>query len=229
MILERMVTRIQDRTQSNNIGSIIDELNSAQDFVWNRIITNNANILKVDNCQITLAAQTSSYDLAANVTSGTLIEIKWLGVQFSGDTVFNPVTWIDSSNDNFIAADQSAQPASSSPVFASSENFNKVRFAPPLPSGTVLRVDYIYAPVDLSLPTRTTSDLPFIVHEAITDKATAQTYVNIDDMTRAQYWEVQATSKLMSAQNVLNRRQYQQQPRIRSSSQRGSFGNWGPF
>lgn len=224
MILERMITRIQDRTQSNNIGSIIDELNSAQDFIWNRIITNNSNILKVDNCQLTMAAQTSSYDLGANVTSGTLVAIKWLGTMFSGETIFNPVGWIDSSSDQFLLADQSTQAATNSPVFAASENFTQVRFAPPLPAGTVIRVDYIYTPTDLSLSANILSDLPNIVHEAMTDKATAQTFMNIDDGSRAAYWEGQARDKLMSAQNSLRRRQYQQTPQTRSSTASG----WGP-
>lgn len=229
MILTRQITRIQDRTQSNNIGSIIDELNSAQDFVWNRIITNNANILKVDNCQLTMAAQTSSYDLGTNVTTGTLVAIKWLGTKFSGETVFNPVGWVDSSSDAFILADQSTQAATNSPVLCASENFTQVRFAPPLPSGTVLRCDYIYTPTDLSLSSNIISDLPAIVHEAMTDKATAQTFINIDDLTRASYWEGQALSKLVSAQNSLRRRQYQQTPQTQSSLTTGYGSNYrGP-
>lgn len=217
MILERMITRIQDRTQANNIGSIIDELNSAQDFIWNRIITNNSNILKVDNCELTMAAQTSSYDLGANVTPGTLVAIKWLGTKFQSETVFNPVGWIDSSSDQFLLADQSTQAATNSPVYCASENFTQVRFAPPLPAGTMIRVDYIYTPTYLNLSGSIVSELPAIVHEAMTDKATAQTFINIDDSARAAYWEGQAMSKIISAQNSLRRRQYQQTPQTRSS------------
>lgn len=217
MILTRQITRIQDRTQQNNVGSIIDELNSAQDFIWNRIITNNSNILKVDDCELTMAAETSSYDLGANVTSGTLVAIKWLGTKFAAETVFNPVGWADSSSDEFILADQSQQAATNSPVLCASENFTQVRFAPPLPAGTMIRVDYIYTPTELSLSSTVISDLPAIMHECMTDKATAQTFINIDDMTRAAYWEGQAMSKLLSAQNSLRRRQYQQTPQTRSS------------
>lgn len=229
MILTRQITRIQDRTQQNNIGSIIDELNSAQDFIWNRIITNNSNILKVDDCELTMSAQTSSYDLGSRVTTGTLVAIKWLGTKFATEIIFSPVGWIDSSSDQFMLADQSPQAATSSPVLCASENFTQVRFAPPLPSGTIIRCDYIYTPADLSLSANIISDLPAIMHEAMTDKATGQTFANIDDMGRAAYWEGQAMSKLLSAQNSLRRRQYQQTPQTRSSVTAGYGPNYrGP-
>jgi hypothetical protein len=218
MILESMLIRLRDRTHMLSKDSmLIGELNSAQDHIWNRIITNNANILKVDDKELTLAAQTSSYDLATNVsTTVTLVAVKWLGVKLTGDTKFQSVVFIDSSDDRFISADQDSA-ATAQPVYAAMENFNQVRFAPPLPSGAILRVDYIYGPLGLDLATNCSPDLPYLVHEAIVDKATAQVFVNLDD-DRAGYWEAQSLGKLYAASNSLNRRQYAQQPRTRPSN-----------
>lgn len=229
MILEAQITQIMERTGSNDTNSIITELNSAQDDIWNQIIVMNENILKVDNCQLTMAALTSSYDLGASVTTGTLVAIKWLGVKFAADTVFNPVIWIDSSTDAFILADQSIQAATTSPVYATSENFTRVRFAPPLPAGTIIRADYIYMPVEMNLSTKIVSDLPKIVHQAMTDIATAQTFTNIDDLDRYKVWAFTGQRKVAAAMNSLRKRQYQQTPQTRSSRVgSGPYSNRGP-
>lgn len=217
MILETQVIAIQDRTKSSRIPMIVAELNSAQDWAWNRILTSNPNIMKVDDVEKTMIGQTSSYNLALNVSATqTLVAVKWLGVKLTGDTKFTAVVFIDSSDDRFMAADQDTA-AVGQPVFAAMENFNQVRFAPPLPSGAIVRVDYIYAPADLDFEVNTTPDLPQTVHQACTDKATAQVFVTLDD-DRAGYWEAQALSKLYSAMNTINRQQYAQQPRTRPST-----------
>ena len=213
-----MLQLVRDRTHLLNKDSLlIEELISAQDWAFERLITNNANILKTSNFQATLVAQTSSYDLATAVSATvTLIAVKWLGVKLSGDTRFLPVSFIDSSDDRFIAADQDTA-ATAGPVYAAMENFNQVRFAPPLPIGAIIRCDYIYSPLDLSLSSNVIEDLPVIVHQSIVDKACAQVFVTLDD-DRAGYWEGQALSKLYSASNSLNRRQYAQQPKTRPST-----------
>lgn len=220
MILESMVMRLRGRThQLDRDSQLIDELNSGSDWAWNRIVTNNANILKVDNFQSTMAATTSSYNLGSAVPAATpLIAIKWLGIKFPSDSKFNPVIFIDSSDNRFISADQDTA-SSQHPVYAAVENLTQIRFAPPLPAGTILRCDFIYSPADLSLSANALVDLPNMLHEAIVDKATAQMFANLDD-DRANYWEVQALSKIYSAANNLNRRQYTQQPRIRPFNRR---------
>lgn len=217
MILETQITTIQSRTRSARIPEIIQELNSAQDWAWNRICTSNANILKTNDVEKTMVAQTSSYNLAAQVSSTqTLVAVKWLGVKLTGDTKFTAVVFIDSSDDRFLSADQ--DPAvTGQPVYAAMENFNQVRFAPPLPTGAIIRCDYIYSPADMDLAINVSPDLPQTVHQCCTDKATAQIMVNLDD-DRAGYWEAQALGKLYSAQNAINRQQYAQQPRTRPST-----------
>lgn len=215
MILGQMLQRLRDRTHLlNKDSALINELNSASDWTWNRIVTSNNNILKVDNFQATMAAQTSSFNIGAAIAPVTLVATKWLGTMFQGETKFNPVKWVDSSDDKFIAADQSPSPATNSPVYAASENLTWVRFAPPLPVGCIIRVDYIYAPLGLDLNQKVLSDLPAMVHESIVDKATAQVFVNLDD-DRSEYWEGQALAKLYSAANSISTRQYQQPTRTR--------------
>lgn len=207
---------VKRRTHASRDADVIGELTSAQDWCWNRVASGSSNILKVDDTELTMAAQTSSYDLATNVsTTKTLIAIKWLGVKLSSETKFTPVIFLDSSDDRMIYADQDTA-ATVQPIYCSIENFGQVRFAPPLPSGTIIRCDYIYAPTDLSLASNASPDLPILVHNAIADKATAQIFINLDD-DRAGYWEGQSIAKLYSAINVLNRRQFQQQPRTRPS------------
>jgi len=224
MILETMLQSLRDRTHVlNKDAMLIAESNSAQSWAWNRLVTSNDNILKTDDFEATLAATTHSYNLATAVSSTlTLVAVKWLGVKLTGDTKFLPVIFIDSSDDRFISKDQDST-ATTHPIYAAMENFNQVRFAPGLPSGAIVRCDYIYGPLDLDLNSNVTPDLPYLVHDASLDKATAQVFTTLDD-DRAGYWEMQALSKLLSASNAINRQQYQQQPRTRSSRRRHVWG-----
>lgn len=217
-----MLQVLRDRTHLQKDSVLEAELTSAQSFIWNRLITDDNGLL-VESTQLTLAVDTSSYDLAAALAvadNKVFVALKFLGIKPAGSTRFSPVRFINSSAPRFISASQD-DAGSGSPVYAASENFDQIQFAPPLLAGTVIRVDYIYAPAALNLATRILSDLPELVHQAIVDKATAQVF-NILDDTREQAWELRAIDKFISAQNAINRRQYQQQPRTRPSSR----GRW---
>ena len=214
MDLETMIRSVRDDTQISNAQKIIDKLNSGQAWVTDRVLVMDENILKVSNDQNTLGATTSTYDLAANVNTGVLYQLKWLGVRLSGDTKFQPIRFVDSSDNEFISLDQETTTATSHPVLCAVENFNQVRFAPPLASGVVIRTDYIYKPAPLSLESNIESDLPETFHETIVAKAKAEAFAGIDD-DRIAYFERMALDKLYAAMNVLGQRQLQQPPRTR--------------
>jgi hypothetical protein len=211
MNLESMIKAVGDTTQIASPSTLIAALDEAQVWVSNRILVMDENILKVSNDQITLTGNTSTYDLAANVSTGKLIQIKWLGVKLSTDTKFHPVQWMDSSDEGFIQRDQSTTAASGHPVLAASENNDQVRFAPFLVSGDILRVDYIYSAKDLSLDNNIECDLPEQFHWAVVNKARELAFDAIDD-DRAIRYERKAVDDLNGAANVLQQRQLQQRP-----------------
>lgn len=218
-----MITRVQQDTSMSNVDTIIGKLNAAQDWVWNRILPMNTEILKITDDQITVAADTKSYDLNAHVSTGELYELQWMGVQFSGDQDFWPVTYMNGSNPTFIYWDQQDEQAVN-PQYVAIDNFNQARFAPGLPSGTVIRVDYIYKPRQLSLANRVNSDLPSIFDECMISKAVELVWRAMDD-TRSGEAARDALDRLYAAQNVLATRQFQQPFRTRPSS-RGPSRRW---
>lgn len=223
MNLETMIQRVKDDTQAED-PFIVGKLNSAQDWIWNRLMVMDANILKVDDDQNTLAADTSTYDLAANVATGALYQIKWLGVKFSGDTKFHPVTFMNSSDERFVWADQQ-DAISSGTVYAAIENFDQVRFAPPLLSGTIIRTDYIYKPRTLALGTQAVPDLPEVFHEAQVARATGEAFLGIDDDRVGVYFGM-AMDKLYGALNVAGLGQTQQPFRTRPSLRQARGRRW---
>lgn len=214
-----MIRSVKADTQIRQDPDIIIKLNSAQDELANRILTMDENILKVSNDQNTLSATTSSYDLAANVSTGVLYQLKWLGIKLDGDTKFHEVVFVDSSDNEFISLDQETTTATGHPILCAIENFNQVRFAPPLPSGAILRTDYIYKPAPLSLDSNIESDLPEPFHEAMVAKAKAEAFAGIDD-DRVSYFERIALAKLYGAQNLLGQRQLSQPLRTRPFQRR---------
>ncbi len=210
-----MIAAVSADTQIADQNFIIRKLNKAQSYVTNRLIPTNIELFKVTNNQITLAADTKSYDLAANVSTGELQQIELLGVEYSSETKFTPVTFIKGNSEQFDYWDQQAvQPIH--PQYCVIDNYDRVRFAPGIPSGSILRVDYIYKPAQMSLQTQTTCQLPTIFHEVIVSDAIRQCFLGIDD-TRAGDYQFQAMNELYGALNVLNSRQFSQSPKTRPS------------
>ncbi len=225
--LEDALRLLRKRTHLNNDDPfLIDELNSAADWAYNRLFTLNEDICKNESEIITLASQTSSYDLGANVQRPNMYAVKWLGVQLVANAKFSPVQWMDSANDAFQSANQDP-PATAFPVFCDTKNFNQVRFAPPLPAGAKIQVDYIWIPMLMNLNTNasftsaTYPGMPNPIYQSVVDKATAQVYIDIDD-TRVVYWEDQAKRKLREALNLVDKRQWQQIPRVKGFARRAA-------
>lgn len=218
MNLQEMLAAVQGDTQIADQNYVIRKLNKAQSYVANRIMPTNVELFKVTDDQITLNSDTRSYDLAANVSTGELQQIEFLGVKYSSETRFTPVVYTKGNTDQFIYWDQEpVQPVH--PQYTVIDNYDRVRFAPGIPSGSILRVDYIYLPKALSLQTQTTCQLPTIFHEVIVSDATRQCFLGIDD-TRDQSYKFMAMDELYAALNVLNSRQFQQSPKTRPSTTR---------
>lgn len=220
LTLTQMIAAVSSDTQDPNQDRIIEKLNAAQSWIFNRLLPMNKEILKVTDMQLTMAADTHSYDLAANVTTGTLYSIENFGVKYASDSQFLPVVFLAGSDARFLYWDQ--QPVQATrPVYVVIDNFNKVRFAPGLPISTVIRVDYIYGPRDMNPNTQTTCDLPSAFHQAIVSEAISRDFRALDD-DRSQEYRVIALDEEYGAKNVLGIRQFMQPPRTRSSNrQRG--------
>lgn len=226
--LEAMLRLIKKRTGLNNDDAyLVDEINSAYDWTFSRIMTMNEDISRQDDETFTMTAVTSDFDLGAAVSRPDMYAIKWLGVKFLGNSKFSPVRFMDSAVDVFMSADQDAQPAMSHPVLCDTKNFSQVRFAPPLPVGAQILVSYVYIPqlFDLAQNAAISSSsypgIPNPVIQSITDKATAQVFSTLDD-TRMAYWEEQHRMKLRSALNVIDKRQWQQIPKITGFKRRAA-------
>ncbi len=216
MDLATMITRVQGDSQVSDVEYIIGKLNAAQDWVVNRVLPMNTEILKVTNDQITVSVDTQSFDLNANISTGTLYELQWLGVKFSGETIFTPVEYVNGSDPGFIYWDQQGVQAIH-PQYVTTDKFNQVRFAPGLPSGTIIRADYIYKPREMSLQQRVNCELPDPFHECVVSEATSYCWRGIDDDRRGDM-HGEAMDRLYGAQNVLKTRQFAQPFRTRPSS-----------
>ena len=214
-----MVNRVSNRTHFGTTGTdltiITGELNAAKDWVYNRIFAsqNGPDLLMTFDAEITLNSTTRDWDAGANVGSDDIYGVKTIWVKFTSDTIFTPAVPRDAGDDDFIWGDAytsaNPTPATGHPVFVDYANFAKVRFSPPLPSGTIIRLDYWRRPPDLDESTHNTlaygADVPEPFLEAIMDKATAQCFVNISD-DRVAYWERSALEKLVVALQVAQKR-----------------------
>ena len=215
MTVADMVDRIKVRTFQKDDTKVIGELRAAVDWAFNRIFDteNGADLIATWGSELTMAAQTREYNLAANV-SGTIYGIKALWLRFSTETTFTPMRPVDSADMRFLFDDQYASSDTTTvavghPVLYDVVQFGKLRFAPPLPSGSVLRVDYWKKPAIVDPTTNNTldlgTDLPPVVDESIIDKATGQIFDLMDD-TRAEKWEKRAEARLTDALYVIVRR-----------------------
>ena len=215
LTVTQMVDRIKGRTFQKDSTKIIGELASAVDWAFNRIFDtqNGADLLSVFDSEKTLATYTREYDLSANVST-SLVGIKQLWIKFPTETTFTPARTVDTTDLEFIFNDQWASSdvttvAKGHPVLFDVINFAKLRFAPPLAAGTVLRIDYWKKPNVLDPTTNNNpnigTDLPFVVEESVIDKATAQIFDLMDD-SRADRWDRKAEARLTDALYVIARR-----------------------
>lgn len=198
MTTQQLVTSVKERTRHQDDTRVVRELNSSLDWAYTKVFnsTNGPDLLMTFDTELTMAAVTRDYDLGANVT-GTLYSIKQLWLRFATDTNFTPMIQRDAvSDDQFVWADQYPSSDTTSiavghPVRYDIINFAKVRFAPMLPTGAIIRIDACIKPPDMdptTNPTLTYSfDIPEPTHQAIADKATGQIFRLLDDTRAKEY------------------------------------------
>ena len=212
---QQMVQRVKDRTHCTFDMKIIGELASAKDWAFHKVFksADGPDQLSTFGTELSINAQTREYDLGAQL-SGTIYGVKLLWLKFSSDSAFTPMVPVDSASRQFVFNDQwtaadTTTVAEAHPVMYDVVDFAKVRFSPPLPSGSKVRVDYWLKPPDIDPVTNNVlsygSDIAEPLHESIVDKATAQIFVGQSD-DRWMYWDAQAERKATDAIHVVNKR-----------------------
>lgn len=210
-----MVTQIQDRTKHPSTTKIGNELKAAYRWAMRKIYNseNGPDTLVTIGEEKTLVARTRTYDVSAAVTN-SFLGIKQLWVKLSTDSVFSPMVPTDTNSMDFMIRDSEINSDTSvvavgHPVFYDSINFGQVRFAPALPSGAVVRIDYYQFAIALDVAAVTTLTEGQKVFDAITDaimdKATAQVFNLLSD-DRELKWELSAKENLVDAIWNINRR-----------------------
>jgi hypothetical protein len=218
--IAEMITKVKSRTKQVSSTVVIEEIQTAYDWVHNRIFNTEKgpNLYIILDEEIAISALTRSFDLQSNL-GYTMLAIKQLWAMLPGDSVFTPMIEADTNDPDFISVD-SQQAADSTvfaqahPVYWNSINYNQVYFAPALPNGTKVRVDYYrFAgdPDDSGDQLDEIVDLPAPTHEAVCAFATGLVFDNLDD-DRSVAWEARAKELLQDALYTLNRRV--QQPTV---------------
>lgn len=214
MTAQEMVKLVQDRSRQRDQAKILRELRAAYRWAANRVYLSEGgpDLLSTIGQELTLAADTRDYNLAANIT-GNFLGLKQLWSKLPSDVSFTPMDTADLETPNFQNRDN--QPAATPevalnhPVLYHVYNFGMVRFSPTLPSGTILRADFFRfgAPPDPTTnnTTESGSDLDSVFHDAIVCKAAAHCLENIDD-DRVGSWETRAMVYLNDALLVAQKR-----------------------
>jgi len=210
-----MMTRLRTRTRIQDDAKIIGELRSAFSWARNRYFNTEHGPDDLDKIgeEMTISAVARDYDLGSNLAEHPL-GYKALWLKFAADTFFTPMVNADTSrpefmrNDAIVSADTTTV-ASGHPVYFDIVNFDQVRFAPQLPAGCKIRVDY-YKLAPFPDPTANDQltpgvDITDIVHEAIVAKASSLLMITLSD-DRAGVYEVLANQFLQDALYTAQRR-----------------------
>lgn len=146
MALEDWVRTLRNRCQIHDDDThIVDELNIAIKWAWQKAFLVNTNLQLTFETTGTFGAITENYD--AN-TYG----IKAFWVKNPTDTEYVQVIFMDGNDPRFLARTQ-MDPQLIQPTYATKFNFDSIRFAPALPAGMNYRVDWIDYPPVLSMDT----------------------------------------------------------------------------
>ncbi len=208
MSLDDMLVLVRKRTKvTNDDDWLVRELNDAQDWAWQRIYVTNPDIQLTFGTTGTLAADATSLDLSTAVSS-TIWGLKTFWFKGAADTTYVPAVLKDENDPAFLALDVLTPAQIIQPVIVALTNFNVLRFANNIISGTQWQADWIGEPPALSLNTNAANtSFPRVSHMAVVARAIAVIYDSIDD-TRAQEWFNLSTARLSSAIHALKRRQF---------------------
>lgn len=209
MLLQSMLDTLTDRTKQHNVPLLTRELNSALSYVWNRLYQVVPDLQITFETTGTFGVDTQQFDLAAEIaaTGGEFFGHKTFYIMDANQNKYVPVVFCDTNDYQFQALQQEAAQLRT-PVLASAVNFGEIRFAPPVPSGTGWRSDWIGKPPNLSLAANTQTSIPEPLHGAMVDLATAQVF-NINDDTREVPWQRKAEDKIIVGIHAVKLRQQQ--------------------
>jgi hypothetical protein len=211
MTTVEMVTFVKAWTKHPDDTKILIALRSGYRWTVKRVYNSEGgpNLLSTIGRELAIASTTRDYDLSAAIVTaggGELLGIKKLWLKLPSDQNFTPMNETDAETPVFQSydAELAASPtiASGHPVMYQVVNYDKVRFAPALPAGSTLRVDYfrVAPPPDPTTnnTAETALDLPAIFHDAMVSKAIAHMFNMLDD-TREGTWETRARDEVNDA------------------------------
>ncbi len=204
-----MLDLMKQRTKVQDSAKLLRELRSAYRWAVRRVYNaaGGPDLLTTIGEELpVLAAVTRDYDLGAAVTGGEFLGVKMLSLKLPIDSFFTEMQPSDANATKFASADSApvSNPniAQGHPVMYTAINFSKVRFAPALPIGAIIRADYFRigpVPDPTTNPTQEDGvDFPAIFHDAVVSKAVAQIFTTLDD-TREGTSETRARDELNDA------------------------------
>ena len=221
-----MIAVIRKRTKNNEDGYIITELNTALDWCWQQLYLINPDIRLTFGTTGSLSADAQALDLATAINT-TIYGIKTFWIKGAADTDYIPVVFRDENDPEFLALYQLTPVQVVHPVLCAIYNFNQLRFANQLPSGTNWKADWFGTPPDLSLNTQCVTTYPAPLHNALVDYATALVYDSLDE-TRADKWFGLAQQRLNTANRNVKRRQFLTKTTTEAYPGRGSRSSVRP-
>jgi hypothetical protein len=218
MTTTEMVAFVKAWTKHSDDSKILIALRSGYRWTVKRVYNSEGgpDLLSTIGRELSIASTTRDYDLSAAIETaggGELLGIKQLWLKLPSDSNFTPMNEVDAETPAFQVydAELAASPtiASGHPVLYQVVNYDKVRFAPALPSGSTVRADYfrVAPPPDPTTnnTAETAVDLPAIFHDAITAKAIAEIFSMLDD-TRTGEWETRARDHANDAIHTAGKR-----------------------
>jgi hypothetical protein len=216
MLLQEMLDTVKVRTHISDDTKVVRELNSAKDWVYNRVFIseNGPDAIMKTGLTVPILTNTRELDIAAAMRTyelplpGELYGVKQLWLKLPTEIKYTPMDTKDTGDPAFQmtdTGDDANEVATGHPVYYDMVNFSVARFSWIIPAGSSIRADLWEVPPAFDLATNTTTAIPTCLHQSICDKATAQCFVNLDD-DREPMWERNAERKIREALFALNKR-----------------------
>jgi hypothetical protein len=192
--VDQMITRVGTYfTKHPTSAVIVDMLNAAQDYVYNRLRnTGVGDVFTVIDTEYTLLAAARLFDVPTTLLAGAtnFVAIKQLWVKLPNETSFTRAVPMDLNDPIFGIQDNldTANSAPQHPIKYHPYNYSFIRLNCLLPVGAVVRVDYFKRPQALAAAGN--CDLPVSVHNVICDNATARLWQLMDDDRAAEWFQL---------------------------------------
>jgi hypothetical protein len=218
MTTREMLNSVKQWTKISTEDTGLRALRKAYNWAVRRVYNseNGPNLVSTIGEELpALLATTKTYDFGANLAH-PILGFKQLWVKLPADVKFTPMQSARTTDQGFVDSDSdpaaSLQVAQGHPVLYDIINFDQARFAPALPTGAVLRVDYYRLArevgetdsgksddsSDMNDEPVAGEDLPKMFDDCIVSKAIALLFNQLDD-DREMTWQTTALSELNDA------------------------------